>query len=217
MAIEKRKLKEQRELAIEEIRRMLREQDGEFQFDKYEGCPSVEVQGCNGETWPFRVIKVYIDEDDDIMLSGDDFTEEVWETEGIWNVIDDGIQKIADALRRATRKDYISLIDNLRKDMKRELWHIIEAHKDDERCDCPRGFDEVSFEHKHFCEVDLNGSTYEVDAVKIEQWFRGSLRLSIAAFEQWYDVDNVEEIAGILHAVRNTLDIPMSNEKDNDE
>lgn len=217
MTSEKRMLEEQREMAVEEIRSMLREQDGEFQFDKYEGCPSVEVGSYNGETWPFRVIKIYIDEDEDIMLSGDDFTEEVWETEGIWNVADDGIQKIADALRRATRKDYISLIDNLRKDMKRELWHIIESHKDDERCDCPRGFDEVSFEHKHFCEVDLNGSTHGVDAVKIEQWFRGSLRLSIAAYGYWYDVDNVEDVAGILHAVRNALDIPMSDEKDNDE
>lgn len=138
----------------------------------------------------------------------------MWETEGIWDVVDDGIQKIADALRRATRKDYIGLIDNLREEMKHELWRVIEAHKDDERCDCPRGFDEVSFEYKHFCEVDLNGATYDVDAVKMEQWFRGSLRLSIASDGQWYNVDDVEEIAGILHAVRNTLDIPMVEEGD---
>lgn len=214
MTPEKRMLEEQREMAVEEIRSMLCEQGGEFQFDKYEGCPSVEVGGCSGETWPFRVIKIYIDEDEDIMLSGDDFTEEVWETECIWDVVDDGIQKIADALRRATRKDYIDLIDNLRKEMKHELWCVIEAHKDDERCDCPRGFDEVSFKHKHFCEVDVNGATYDVDAVKIEQWFKGSLRLSIASDRQWYNVDDVEEIAGILHAVRNTLDVPMVEEGD---
>ena len=196
-------------MAFEEIRSIVRECGGKFQFDKHEDCVGVRVQSYDDkEPYPFRVVEIIVDEDDDVILFGDDFSEEVWESTFPDEVIGDGMIRIADALRRAVRKDYISLIGNLREEMSSELWRVIEAHKDDERCYCPRQFGEVSFTHKHFCDVDLNGCTYDVDAVKLSKWASGSIRVDIVANGMEYSVYNVEEIAGILHAVRNTLSIP---------
>lgn len=197
---------------------MLCETGGKFQFGTYEKCPGVKVKSyLDSEPHPFRVVEVMVDEDGDILLGGDDFTEEVWETEGIYDVVGDGVRKIAEAIRCAVRKDYIEVIDSLREEMIREIWRVIEAHKEDERCDCPKMFDEVAFKHRNVCEVDIAGYTYDVDEVKVDQWASRSLRLSIMSGGQYYTVFNVEEVAGILHAVRNTLDIPLEKNVKIDE
>lgn len=209
---EEREFERQREDAVEEIRSMLRENGGCFRFGGGEDCPSVMVMYPAGDAYPFRVSKVYLDEDDDIMLSGGDSTDEVWENEGLYNVVGCGIMDISDALRSFIRKDYIGLVDELREEMLHELWRVINAHKDDERCDFPRNSSEVGFEHERFCEVDLGGATYTVDKVSVCKWGNGCIRLDFMSQGLWYTLFDVEEIAGVLHAVRNTLDIPLKKE-----
>ena len=93
------------EMAFEEIRSIVRECGGKFQFDKHEDCVGVRVQSyADKEPYPFRVVEIIVDEDDDVILFGDDFSEEVWESAFPDEVIGDGMIRIADALRRATRK-----------------------------------------------------------------------------------------------------------------
>lgn len=93
------------EMAFEEIRSIVRDCGGKFQFDKHEDCVGVRVQSYDDkESYPFRVVEIIVDEDDDVILFGDDFSEEVWESAFPDEVIGDGMIRIADALRRATRK-----------------------------------------------------------------------------------------------------------------
>lgn len=124
-------------MAFEEIRSIVRECGGKFQFDKHEDCVGVRVQSyTDKEPHPFRVVEIIVDEDDDVILFGDDFSEEVWESTFPDEVIGDGMIRIADALRRATRKakDLIYVI----------IWiSTNDGDEVDETIDCFRNYNDA--------------------------------------------------------------------------
>lgn len=98
---------EQKDVVIEEIYNILCKHGGLILFLEHKDHIDVQVKDYYDEVArSFNITMLYIDNDNDVMLFGrEDFTKATWGTEFIYDVVGDGILRIADTLRRITEQD----------------------------------------------------------------------------------------------------------------
>ena len=100
-------------------------------------------------------------------------------------------------------RNYEKELENIYAAMLRNIWDLIEKYGvDDDCCYVPKKFAERTLQWNNLCEVDINGLSYHVDKVKVEERC-GSLCLAITSDGYEYSVTDSDGLLTVLKAVHN--------------